>query len=91
MVAWICLAIVLFCMPVSLPVAPTTMNYASVVFAGFALISLIWYIIYGRKHFTGPPVPQDVAPGEEIAVAGLAVTDSQHERNGDVEHKGEKI
>ena len=31
---WICLALVLFCMPVSLPVDPTSMNYASVVFAG---------------------------------------------------------
>ena len=91
MVVWICLALVLFCMPVSLPVEATTMNYASVVFAGFAAISLIWYLISGRKNFTGPPVPMDVAPGEEIAVAGLAVTDSRYERNGDVEAKGEKM
>ncbi|KAL1607574.1 hypothetical protein SLS59_002543 [Nothophoma quercina] len=91
MVVWICLAVVLFCMPVSLPVEPATMNYASVVFAGFALISVGWYMIRGRKDFTGPPVPQDVAPGEEVAVAGLAVTESQHERNGDVEAKGEKM
>lgn len=33
-VAWICLAIVLFCMPVAIPVTPSSMNYASVVFAG---------------------------------------------------------
>ena len=33
-VGWICLAIVLFCMPVSLPVTAASMNYASVVFAG---------------------------------------------------------
>ena len=59
---WICLAIVLFCMPVSLPVEPTTMNYASVVFAGFAAISTLWYFVRGRKHFTGPPVPKDVDP-----------------------------
>lgn len=91
MMVWIVLSVVLFCMPVSLPVAPATMNYASVVFAGFALISVIWYFISGRKNFTGPPVPQDVAPGEEIAVAGLAVTHSQHDRNGDMEHKGDKL
>ncbi|KAF2491774.1 amino acid permease-like protein [Lophium mytilinum] len=84
---WICLAVILFCMPVSLPVDPTTMNYASVVFAGFAAISVAWYFIRGRKEFHGPPVPQDVSPGEEILVPGVAVTDSNHERNGDLEHK----
>jgi hypothetical protein len=45
----------------SLPVTPETMNYASVVFAGFASISLGWYFISGRKHFRGPPVPVDVS------------------------------
>lgn len=76
MLLWICLAVVLFCMPVSLPVAPATMNYASVVFAGFAAVSIVWYFVRGRKHFTGPPVPQDVAPGEAVDVAGIAVQDS---------------
>lgn len=75
MLCWICLAVVLFCMPVSLPVEAATMNYASVVFAGFASISLIWYFIRGRKDFTGPPVPQDVAPGEEFGVVGVEKTD----------------
>lgn len=56
------------------------MNYASVVFAGFATISLVWYFVRGRKDFKGPPVPQDVAPGEEIPVVGV-------ERMGDVELK----
>lgn len=81
MIVWIVLAVVIFCMPVSLPVAPATMNYASVVFAGFAMISLIWYFVRGRKTFTGPPVPSDVAPGQEVPVTGLAVGDS-HEGNG---------
>jgi amino acid transporter len=45
----------------SLPVTAETMNYASVVFAGFASISLGWYFISGRKHFRGPPVPVDVS------------------------------
>lgn len=55
-VCWIVLAVVLFCMPVSLPVDPSSMNYASVVFAGFALVSVGWYLVYARKHFTGPPL-----------------------------------
>ena len=60
--AWILLAIVLFCMPTAIPTTPVSMNYAPVVFVGFALISVIWYIIRGGKEFTGPPVPADVEP-----------------------------
>nr|POE84621.1 amino-acid permease bat1 [Quercus suber] len=62
---WISLAIVLFCMPVSIPVTPSTMNYASVVFAGFAAISMLWYFVRGRKDFSGPPVLQDTNPAIE--------------------------
>ena len=28
---------------------------AAVVFVGFALISVVWYLVYGRKHYSGPP------------------------------------
>lgn len=55
-VVWICFAVVIFCFPVSLPVTPETMNYASVVFAGFAAIAVAWYFAHARKNFTGPPV-----------------------------------
>jgi hypothetical protein len=42
-------------MPSSLPVdASANMNYASVVFAGFAAIATAWYFAYARKNFTGP-------------------------------------
>jgi hypothetical protein len=51
-------------MPVSLPVTPASMNYASVVFAGFAGISVLFYFVRGRKIFTGPPVPKDLDPDE---------------------------
>ncbi|GAB7364984.1 hypothetical protein MBLNU230_g5767t1 [Neophaeotheca triangularis] len=61
-ICWIALAIFLFCLPISLPVTAADMNYASVVFAGFAAISVSWYFIRGRKHFTGPPVVQDDGP-----------------------------
>ncbi|KAF2085829.1 amino acid permease-like protein [Saccharata proteae CBS 121410] len=74
-ILWICLAVVLFCMPVSLPVDKESMNYASVVFAGFAAISVGWYFIRGRKEFTGPPVPSDVDPSEVGVVAGVPFTD----------------
>jgi len=29
---------------------------ASAVFVGFAAISVIWYIIHGKKNYSGPPI-----------------------------------
>ncbi|QDS77037.1 hypothetical protein FKW77_006661 [Venturia effusa] len=69
-IIWICFSVIIFCMPVALPVTPSTMNYASVVFAGFAGISVLFYIVRGRKVFTGPPVPKDLDP-DEAGVVGL--------------------
>jgi amino acid transporter len=48
-VAWIFFQVVLFSMPTVLPVTAVTMNYASVVFVGFAAISTLWYFIHARK------------------------------------------
>ncbi|GAD95044.1 GABA permease, putative [Paecilomyces variotii No. 5] len=77
-ICWIVLAIVLFCMPVSLPVTASSMNYASVVFAGFASISALWYFVYARKKFTGPPVAGDDRAREEAGVmTGQAVVDAE--------------
>jgi LPXTG-motif cell wall-anchored protein len=59
----------------SLPVTAESMNYASVVFAGFAAISIGWYFVRGRKNFRGPPVPVDVSStvkGQSIDVDGEA-------------------
>jgi amino acid permease (GABA permease) len=55
-VLWILLAIVIFTMPTSIPVTPSSMNYASVLFVFFGGVSVIWYLLWGRKHFTGPAV-----------------------------------
>lgn len=48
-IAWICFELVLFSMPTALPVTNVSMNYASVVFAGFMAIAAGWYIISARK------------------------------------------
>jgi hypothetical protein len=64
-------------MPVSLPVDAASMNYASVVFAGFAAISVAWYIAYARKHFTGPPVPVDQLRDTPGVVPVKAVVDPE--------------
>jgi len=76
-VCWICLAVMLFCMPVAIPVTAQSMNYASVVFSGFASISVAWYFIRGRKAFSGPPVQADVSPEAIGVMAGKIVTDGE--------------
>jgi amino acid transporter len=49
-VMWILFELVLFSMPTALPVTEVSMNYASVVLAGFACLSLLWYAVSGRKR-----------------------------------------
>ncbi|KAJ5772854.1 hypothetical protein N7457_007750 [Penicillium paradoxum] len=52
---WISFELVLFSMPTVLPVTPVSMNYASVVFVGFMAISVVWFLVYARKSYKGPP------------------------------------
>ncbi|KAH8658044.1 amino acid/polyamine transporter I [Xylariales sp. PMI_506] len=66
-IIWIFFAIVIFSVPVSLPVDASTMNYASVVFAGFGFISTAWYFAYARKNFHGPLLNE----GETSATEGF--------------------
>ncbi|RYP77392.1 hypothetical protein DL771_001187 [Monosporascus sp. 5C6A] len=55
-ISWSLLAIPLFCMPTLVPVVDATaMNYASVVFVGFSVISVAWYMAWGRRNYAGPP------------------------------------
>ncbi|UNI22907.1 hypothetical protein JDV02_008751 [Purpureocillium takamizusanense] len=83
-VVWIIFSVVIFCMPVSIPVDAGTMNYASVVFAGFAAIAFVWYFAYARKNFTGPPILRGDAsdPGVMVGqklggIASNGLTDSE--------------
>lgn len=76
-ICWIALAVAIFCMPVSIPVTASSMNYASVVFAGFASVSTVWYFIYARKEFKGPPVPVGQSQ-EDGVVTGKAIVDAEN-------------
>lgn len=75
---WIVLSIFLFCMPTNLTgLDSSTMNYASVVFAGFATISLAWYFVWGRKNFSGPPI---LKHGIQEVVSGQPIVDEESPR-----------
>ncbi|VUC33935.1 unnamed protein product [Clonostachys rosea] len=84
-VVWIFFALVIFCMPVSLPVDASNMNYASVVFAGFGTIAIIWYIAYARKNFTGPPVTREEIMGESTGVKIDSPPEVEHEKKLDTQ------
>jgi hypothetical protein len=47
-VAWIAFELILFSMPTAIPVTESTMNYASVVWAGFMALAGLWYIMHAR-------------------------------------------
>ncbi|KAM4062679.1 amino acid permease [Hirsutella rhossiliensis] len=83
-VVWIAFAIVIFCMPVSLPVTASSMNYASAVFAGFAAIAFVWYFAYARKNFTGPPVADADAYGPGVML-GKSLKDPAENGTADSE------
>ncbi|KGO43031.1 Amino acid/polyamine transporter I [Penicillium expansum] len=51
---WIAFQVVLFSMPVTLPVTSETMTYTSVMFVGCVALSMGWYMLYGRRYFKGP-------------------------------------
>ena len=51
---WIAFEVVLFSMPTALPVTDVSINYASVVFVGFGVISAGWYFAYARKGMLFP-------------------------------------
>ncbi|CZR56538.1 related to GABA permease [Phialocephala subalpina] len=54
-ICWIGFEVVLFSMPTALPVTAISMNYASVVLVGFMAMSAVWYFVYARKVYKGPP------------------------------------
>ncbi|WVR04494.1 hypothetical protein IAU60_001498 [Kwoniella sp. DSM 27419] len=69
-VVWITFSIILFCMPTAIPVTPSSMNYASVVFAGFSGIAALWYVVNARKHYHGPTLSAVRVEGEMEGQSG---------------------
>ncbi|KIK57873.1 hypothetical protein GYMLUDRAFT_262748 [Collybiopsis luxurians FD-317 M1] len=54
-VLWVLLQMVLLSMPLTIPTSAQNMNYASAIFVGFAVISAVYYVVRGSRHFKGPP------------------------------------
>ncbi|KAG0188290.1 hypothetical protein DFQ28_005147 [Apophysomyces sp. BC1034] len=52
--AWLVFTCFLFICPTEAPITPDTMNYAIVPFAFIMILSTGYFLIWGRKWFTGP-------------------------------------
>ncbi|CRG87026.1 Polyamine transporter TPO5 [Talaromyces islandicus] len=63
---WTLLAVPLFCMPTTLPVSATTINYACVVFVAVIIIAAGWYWIWGHQNYQGPLVDGIPVPVEHM-------------------------
>lgn len=46
-------------MPTAIPVTAEFMNYASVVFFAFFIVATVWYFVWGKKNYAGPPAHED--------------------------------
>ncbi|POX43020.1 amino acid permease [Streptomyces sp. Ru73] len=53
-VGWVALVTVLFCLPQSRPIAPTTFNYAPVALAVALALAWLWWRIAGRRSYDIP-------------------------------------
>ncbi|KAG2046373.1 amino acid transporter [Suillus hirtellus] len=70
-VLWVMFVTVLFLMPAVIPVTMWSMNYASVVFGGFGVISAAWYMINGQFYYKGPPIQEDSTSSSESSDSAL--------------------
>lgn len=50
-----CAFIIVFsCFPTNLPVDLSTANWAPLVWVGVIIISVVFYAVYGKRHYTAP-------------------------------------
>ncbi|MFH8619422.1 amino acid permease [Streptomyces sp. NPDC017979] len=53
-VVWIALSSLLFVLPHSSPITPTTFNYAPIALAAVLLTATVWWLATARRRFQGP-------------------------------------
>ncbi|KAK1821730.1 polyamine transporter tpo5 [Friedmanniomyces endolithicus] len=67
--AWACIwtlfVSIIFVMPTALPVTAETMNYAIVYLGAILFFSMLYWVIRGRKFYTGPLIEAEI--GEDMS------------------------
>lgn len=51
---WTTFVCIIFCIPTERPVTRLNMNYASLMLGGVTILSGLWYLCGGRRHYKGP-------------------------------------
>jgi len=63
-VGWTLLALVVYDLPLYLPVTSNNMNYTCAVLGGLAIFGIINWFIYTRKYYHGPVLNMDLIAAE---------------------------
>lgn len=66
--AWSLLVAPLFSFPFFYPVTLVGMNYASVVVVGFTTLAMVYYYVWGKKHYRGPPAEAEAVDARRRSV-----------------------
>nr|POF18596.1 putative amino-acid permease c15c4.04c [Quercus suber] len=69
---WTLFVSIIFVMPTALPVSADTMNYAIVYLGAILFFSMLYWVVFGHKHYTGP-----------LIEAEMHEDDSQADRSSD--------
>lgn len=72
----------LFVFPPELPVTGSNMNYCIVAFAIVLIISIIQWIVDGRKNYTGPKLDVDAMMSGEVEGLNVTPTHDSNASNG---------
>lgn len=48
---------IMYCLPYSIPTTVETMNYNSVIFVGFVVVTAVLWVVHGWKKYEGPKLP----------------------------------
>ncbi|RHZ71534.1 hypothetical protein CDV55_108512 [Aspergillus turcosus] len=75
---YISVTTVLFLFPPDLPVSGSSMNYCIAAFGIIIVISVIQWIVDGRKNFTGPRTDMDILTGQLPAGQYNSKSDATH-------------
>ena len=57
--------------PISMQVDPSTMNYNSLLWGAIVLFSLGYYVVYGRKDYSGPIIEADDLSGTDTSTSRI--------------------
>ncbi|EKD20171.1 uncharacterized protein L3040_004041 [Drepanopeziza brunnea f. sp. 'multigermtubi'] len=83
-IAYVILTTVLFVFPPDLPVTGSNMNYCIVVFSIIIVISIVQWLVDGKKNFTGPRFDvEDLQNGEVLGVDPALFSEQESSSVGD--------